>query len=46
MLGALEAGKRADLSVFSKDLMTVEPPEILKASAVLTLTAGRITHQA
>jgi len=26
--------------------MTVEPPEILKASAVLTLTAGRITHQA
>jgi predicted amidohydrolase YtcJ len=45
-LGTLEAGKRADVSVFSKDLMTVEPAEILKARATLTITAGRITHQA
>jgi len=45
-LGTLEVGKRADLTAFSKDLMTVEPPEILKASATLTMTAGRITHQA
>jgi predicted amidohydrolase YtcJ len=45
-LGTLEVGKRADVSVFSKDLMTVDPPDILKARAVLTITAGRITHQA
>jgi hypothetical protein len=44
-LGTLEVGKRADLTVFSKDIMTVEPPEILKARAMLTMTAGRITHQ-
>ncbi len=45
-LGTLEVGKRADLTAFSKDLMTVEPAEILKAKAALTITAGRITHQA
>ena len=45
-LGTLEVGKRADLTAFSKDLMRVEPSEILKASAALTVTAGRITHQA
>lgn len=44
-LGTLEAGKRADLTAFSKNLMTVEPPEILKAEATLTITAGVITHR-
>jgi predicted amidohydrolase YtcJ len=45
-LGTLEVGKRADLTAFSKDLMTVEPAEIPTARPVLTVTAGRITHQA
>jgi predicted amidohydrolase YtcJ len=45
-LGTLEVGKRADLTAFSQDLMTVPPAEILKARPVLTVTAGRITHQA
>ena len=44
-LGTLEVGKRADLTAFSKNLMTVEPPEILKATPTLTMTAGQITHQ-
>ncbi len=44
-LGTLEVGKRADLTAFSKDLMTVEPADILKAKATLTITAGRVTHQ-
>ena len=44
-LGTLEVGKRADLTAFSKDLMTVEPADILKATATLTITAGRVTHQ-
>jgi predicted amidohydrolase YtcJ len=45
-LGTLEVGKRADLSAFSHNLMTVEPPEILKAVPTLTMTAGQVTHQA
>lgn len=41
-LGSLEVGKRADLSVFSKDLMTVPPAEILQAKAVFTVVDGEV----
>lgn len=41
-LGTLEVGKRADLSVFSKDLMTVPPAEILQAKAVYTVVDGEV----
>lgn len=41
-LGSLEVGKRADLSVFSKDLMTVPPAEILRAKAVFTVIDGEV----
>jgi predicted amidohydrolase YtcJ len=43
-LGTIEAGKRADITVFSKDLMTVEPPEILKAQAVMTIVDGQVVY--
>lgn len=42
--GTLEAGKRADVSVFSADLMEAEPGDIPRAQAVLTVSGGRITH--
>jgi predicted amidohydrolase YtcJ len=38
--GTLEAGKKADVTVFSKDLMTVAPAEILTAQTVLTVVDG------
>jgi hypothetical protein len=41
-LGTLEVGKRADITVFSKDLMSIEPAEILKAKAVLTVVEGEV----
>lgn len=44
--GVIEVGRRADLSVFSADLMTVEPAAIPQARAVLTVAGGRITHEA
>ena len=44
-LGTLEAGKRADVSVFSRDLMTCAPADIPTARPTLTITAGRITHR-
>jgi predicted amidohydrolase YtcJ len=45
-LGTIEAGKRADFSVFSKDLMTVPEDEILKAKAVMTVIDGEIVYRA
>ena len=45
-LGGLEAGKRADISVFSHDLMTVEPADILKARPMLTVIAGKTVYSA
>lgn len=44
--GTIEIGKRADLSAFSADLMTVEAEEIPHARAMLTMVDGRVTHNA
>lgn len=44
--GAIEVGKRADLSCFSADLMTCAPEEIPRARPVLTVSDGRVTHEA
>jgi predicted amidohydrolase YtcJ len=45
-LGTLEAGKRADLSAFSVDLMTAPPASIPKARAVLTMVDGKVVYRA
>jgi predicted amidohydrolase YtcJ len=42
--GTLEVGKRADVSVFSADLMEAEPADIPRAQAVLTVSGGSVTH--
>lgn len=44
--GTLEAGKRADISAFSVDLLQAAPAEIPTAQAVLTVSGGAVTHQA
>ena len=41
-LGTLEAGKKADLTAFDKDFMTIEPKEILTAQPVLTVVDGKV----
>lgn len=43
--GAIEVGKRANVSVFSADLMTAEPTAIPTATPVLTISDGRVTHE-
>ncbi|MBI1199184.1 MAG: amidohydrolase family protein [Phenylobacterium sp.] len=45
-LGTLEVGKRADLSAFSADLMTIPEAEILKTHAVLTIVDGQVVYSA
>ena len=44
-LGTLEVGKRADVTAFSKDIMTVPEADILKARAVLTIVEGRVVFR-
>lgn len=43
--GTIAPGLRADMSVFSADLMRAEPAAIPSAQALLTISAGRITHR-
>jgi predicted amidohydrolase YtcJ len=44
--GTLEVGKRANVSVFSVDLMEAAPETIPTAQAMLTISGGRVTHSA
>ncbi|HXV61683.1 MAG TPA: amidohydrolase [Vicinamibacteria bacterium] len=40
--GTLAPGKLADLTVLSKDILTIPPPEILETEVLMTLVDGRI----
>jgi predicted amidohydrolase YtcJ len=44
-LGTIRAGKRADLSAFSVDLMTAPAEAIPKGRAVLTVVDGAVVHE-
>ncbi|TAJ72139.1 MAG: amidohydrolase [Phenylobacterium sp.] len=44
-LGTIEAGKRADLTAFSVDLMTAPEAEIPKGHAVLTVVDGQVVYR-
>jgi len=43
--GSIEPGKLADLTVFSKDIMTVPEPDILKAQTRMTIIGGEIAYE-
>ncbi len=45
-LGTIEPGKRADFTVFSKDIMTIPETEILTAKPVMTVVDGEIVYRA
>lgn len=44
-VGSLEVGKRADLVVFSRDLMTVPEAEIPRVEVDMTLVDGQVVHE-
>jgi predicted amidohydrolase YtcJ len=44
-LGSLEVGKLADLIVVDKNVMTVEPKEILTARVVFTIVGGEVVYE-
>jgi predicted amidohydrolase YtcJ len=43
--GSIEVGKLADLTVLSKNLLTVEPKEFLTTNVVYTIVNGKIVYQ-
>ena len=43
-LGSIAVGHRADISVFSRDLMTIDPTAIPKAKAVMTVVGGKVIY--
>jgi len=43
--GTIEAGKLADLTVLSKDIMKIHSKEILDAKVEMTVVDGKITYQ-
>tara|TARA_R110002096_G_scaffold367840_1_gene561115 strand:- start:51562 stop:53247 length:1686 start_codon:yes stop_codon:yes gene_type:complete len=45
VLGSIEVGKLADLSIFDKDLMTIPENEIMSSNAVMTIVHGEIVYQ-
>ena len=45
-LGKLAAGRPADVSVFSVDLMTAPFADIAKAHAVMTIVGGKVVYEA
>lgn len=45
-LGTIEVGKRADLTAFDVDLMTVPAADIPKGKATLTVVDGVVVHRA
>lgn len=44
-LGSLEVGKLADMVVLDKNVMTVEPREILSAQPVVTIIGGEVVYE-
>ena len=42
--GTLERGMFADLVVWDRDLLSIQPLEILQAEPVLTVVGGRVVH--
>jgi predicted amidohydrolase YtcJ len=45
ILGALTPGKLADITVLSKDIMTVPDEEILDAEVLYTIVGGKVMYQ-
>ena len=43
--GSIEAGKLADFTVLSQDIMKIPEPEILKTLAVMTVIGGEVVYQ-
>ena len=46
IIGSIEVGKYADFTILDKDILTIEPSEILKTKPIYTIVGGQIQYQA
>jgi len=46
ILGSIEVGKYADFTILDKDILTIEPVEILNTRPIYTIVGGEIQYQA
>jgi len=44
-LGSIEVGKRADFTIFSDDIMTIEPMDILSVTPWMTVVEGEAVYE-
>lgn len=44
--GTIEVGKRADLTVLDRDVLSIAPAEILQTRPALTIVRGRVVYEA
>jgi predicted amidohydrolase YtcJ len=44
-LGSLEVGKLADMVLLDKNVMTVDPKEILSTQVVATIVGGEVVYE-
>jgi predicted amidohydrolase YtcJ len=45
VLGSIEVGKLADLTILDKDILSKEPKEILTTKAIYTIVGGKVRHK-
>lgn len=45
VLGSIEVGKYADFTILDKDILTIEPSEILNTKPIYTIVGGEIRYQ-
>jgi predicted amidohydrolase YtcJ len=43
--GSIKPGKLADIAVLDRNLLTIDPKEILKMSVLMTIVAGKIVYE-
>jgi len=46
ILGSIEIGKYADFTILDKDILTIDPMEILNTKPIYTIVGGEINYQA
>lgn len=46
ILGSIEVGKYADFTILNRDILTIEPIEILNTKPIYTIVGGEIQYQA
>ena len=44
-VGTIEVGKLADLTIFSKDLMTIPEDEIMSSEVIMTFVGGKVIYE-